>query len=246
MFIVGIFAFLGGALLLFWGRFVDRLALALVGAGIGIALSRTLSERLGINWIVAATFASVLLGIVFALTSRILWAMFAGALGASVALASAWTVYMPDVGAELQASMSVPDLSLVGWLVAMGNMVAAVWAFLWRERSGMMLWLIVLACGVPLAGALLLPRMAKIVLSSFFGAIGIIGGLLFALLPVRGGLWPSRWTQVVLLGMLLAAVMIFGIIHQYRGAVCAELVEKAAKAQQAKKEKSDAVENDSE
>jgi len=212
-----------GLVLLLAGRLVDRVLLALVGAAIGAAIAGPLAASWGVNWMVVAVTAAVVLAVVFVLSSRVLWALAAGAMFACLGTLVAAVAYWPGLelaaasqpAASQAAAASQPADALAAWAQSCADLSHRTVLALWDQRFLAMIWTLVLAGGMPLVTAIMLPRLARIVMTALLGALALVGGAVLVLTPSHIILWPDRWALVALWGLLAVVLMIAGTIHQY-------------------------------
>jgi len=216
---VGFLGLLVGLVLLLAGRLVDRAVLALAGGCVGGALAGPLARSWGVNWMFLAIPAAVLLAVAFALSGRVLWALAAAALFACLAALVAAVAYWPWLASPMatttQSTQPYTQPAPGSWCQSAGELVHQTLGALWKQQPGVMIWTLCLGGGLPLAAAVLLPRLARIVMTAVLGAVATVAGAMLMLAPVHPRAWPDRWALVGLWVMLAVVLMMAGIVHQY-------------------------------
>ena len=252
--IFGAVALVLGLVLLLAGRIVDRAVLALAGASLGAALAGPLATAWAVNWMLLSIPSAVLLAVVFVLSGRVLWALTAAGLlacmGSLVVAVAYWPVLEPTLSQELaieqpanqqaanqQAQPAQPTSagattqpSMQDWARQAGHLAQRTMANLWKHEPAMMIWTLCLAGGGPLTISVLLPRLARIVMTSFLGSLTCVSGSVLLLSALRPQAWPTRWALVAIWLMLAVVLMVAGIIHQYYRAMSAAVPAKAPAA----------------
>ena len=96
-----------GVIILLWGSRLHRAFLALTGAAVGVAIAYPLAQRFGFDLMVTRILALIILFVVGLLLARIIWAVLAGGVFASIAGLLLSVYYLPAAqesgGAGLQA-----------------------------------------------------------------------------------------------------------------------------------------------
>ena len=225
---IGIIGLLGGLVLLLAGWVVDRVILAMAGAVLGALLA----WYLGVSyWMyLAVPFAVVLAG-VFVLSGRMLWALTGSGLVACLCMVMLAVAYWPglQLAATTQPASQPQALSPLGqWAASSWELTRQALLALWGQHTGAVLWTVCLGGGMPLVVALLLPRLARILMTCVVGSVALVGGAMLMLAQAHPGAWPDRWALVALWGVLAVVLMIGGIIHQYYRAMSKPPDKKAA------------------
>jgi len=235
---LGLLFTLVGLVLLLAGRLVDRAVLALGGASLGAALAGPLAQAWGVNWMVLSIPAAVILAVVFVLSGRVLWALLGAAMLAGLGSLVVAAVYWPALSPQLEQHAEVQQPAATApagsqpataasqpsgrpWAAQAIGLGQYTMAVLWKQQPAVMVWTFCLAGGLPLAAAVLLPRLARIVMTSIIGSLCCTGGLVLLLSAVRSQAWPTRWVLVAIWAMLAAVLMVAGVIHQYYRALSA-------------------------
>jgi hypothetical protein len=210
-----------GAVLLLWGRKVHRAVAGLGAAGGGVVLGAPVAHQMtGLDLLVAQVIAGGTLGLVGAVAARIVWAVLAGAIFATAAGGAVLLAYP----ACWPASPEVPaaGASIYAWAVAASNVVRSALASVWNEHQGMLLLATCPAGLAPLVVALFRPRLAAVFVTTLLGsACMVVGGLIVAG-KFSLNLWVSAWANPHVPAIVAAALLVIGLIFQFRAAKAAD------------------------
>jgi hypothetical protein len=222
-----------GPLLILWGRVLSRPVLALAGVGIGLVLAPSLARQFGIDPTLAAVLVAVIFAAVGAVAARLIWALTGGALVATVALWTLLAYCLAALPPKEQPLFPKGLDTLEPWLIACWHFGLAGLRALWTVHSERILWTLCLGGGLPLVVLLLLPRFGKIFMTALLGSLLLTGGFLLAATSLRRAIWPSAWSDYLLYGGIILAMMMFSLVFQYIGAVTAAKAKAAKDKEQA-------------
>jgi len=218
-------AVLVGLLFTFFGCRLHYLLAAAVGAGAGFALTPVVQRHLDINPAYVQIAVVLITAAVLAIASRVTWAVAAGALGVAVAA----TVLLLNQAAKIPEEASQ---SLTAWwqCVAPAMFDLEVLKEIWHQQQGLVLLAVFPAGVLPLLLGIFFNRAVITLMTALIGAAAIVAGLVVGLAQLNGMLWPKIWTDVAILALAAAVIMLIG-------AVCQCLFAQARK--NAKKQKQD-------
>jgi len=208
-----------GLAILLWGRTYARALMCIAGIAGGLALAAPVSRWLEVHPTVVRVIGMVTLGLVGLVLARLIWALLAGALFGFAAECILLGRMSPDQRPTFEAWSGG---SLAGWAGGLGEFSLDTFVALWNDSEVMVLVVVGCAFVVPLILALLRDRLARIFMTSLLGAAAAVLGPILAAAQLSESLWGGIWTHWYVPAAVAAALMVFGFIHQYRGAMRAD------------------------
>ena len=202
-----------GAAMLFWGRLVHRAVLAVIGVGAGLALGGWLAEKVNLHPMVGRLVLAATFGILAVVVARVVWAVLAGAVLASIAYGA---VLGSGYNAPLTTQPAPGAPPTVRWSLKPPQLEQAAREALDTAMAGnadRAMAAAGAAALLALALGLFLPRATVVVLTSFVGASLVMGGVVLAMLlwfvvaamedsPLPLAIWAALW----LAGLVVQAV----------------------------------------
>ena len=209
-----------GAVLLLWGRRVDRCLLAMIGAGAAVVLAGPLARWAGIPLLALQISAAVTLAILCFILTRLAWVLLAAGTSAMVA---AWLICghvltrFPEGGPTFATGAADGQ----GYYLALGHFALACIEFAWGRAPVLLAVAGGLAVGAPLLICLARPRLARIFMTSLIGACGVVAGA-GAVVALSHPTWaPAVRRSWLALSIIAGVLTVLGLLYQYRGALAA-------------------------
>lgn len=209
-----------GAACLLWGRILRRPLVMLAGGGAAYWLSGPLAGQSGMSLPIARACAVLFLAVMGLILARIAWGLLAaGTIGgiACLAILPCCLQYAhPPPGFAFEPAESLPQ-----WLTEAGRCLWGILQFQWQHQNAALVVAAGAGAGLPLILFLLRPRLAAIFMSALIGAALAVCGSMAAIGRVSPSVWAGAWRNWYLPLGLMAALLVGGMIFQYRGAIAA-------------------------
>jgi hypothetical protein len=217
-----------GSALVVWGRLIGRPLLTLGAGVLGFLAGGPAAGSLGLAPVVGQlvlTFAGLAGGF---LLDRLVWALLAGVLVAGPVLtamflrpgAPASTAASP--APATQGATSPAADSLAAYAQSCWGWFGATLTALWDINSGTLLITTCAIGGFFVVLGLIRPRLIRIAMTSLVGALAVVSGLVVGVSQPLKWFWPQAWQHVYLPGAAVLALLILGVVLQYRAALQAE------------------------
>ncbi|MCK4602094.1 MAG: hypothetical protein KAU28_06490 [Phycisphaerae bacterium] len=214
-----------GVVLLLSGRKFGCALLVLAGAGIGLSVAPILAERFGINPLAVRVVAAIVLAIIGLTMARLIWAIIASVFFAEAAGAILFARFVPQLSEKVRPAFGASE-PFGAWCLAAHEYYLAGMGALWNEHSLGLLLVLAAAFVLPLAVFLVRPRLSAIFATSLLGGVSIMTGVTVAAANIRQPLWPGNWATWAVLGAVAAAMLVTGLVAQYRVVLAADRKER--------------------
>ncbi len=221
-----------GAALLVWGRLLSRPFLALSGTLAGAMLAESLGRQFGLRPAAAGVLAIVGFAVIGALAARLVWAIAGGAIVAAIAMAVLLSHSLQVLPSASQPAFGSAD-TLTHWTEACWRYAQEGLTGVWADRSVLILWTSCLAGGVPMVALLLLPRLARIIMTALTGAVAVVAGMLLAVGRLSASVWPSTWGGYTTYGVIALVLLACSAVFQYHSDLTAKRAEMEARKKKA-------------
>lgn len=226
-----------GAVLLLWGRRVDRCLLAVVGAGAAVALAGPLARWAGIPLPAVRISSAVTLAILCFILTRLAWALLAAGTSALVAV---WLIcgHVLAGSTEGGPTFAADVADGQGYYLALGHFTLACIEFAWDRAPVLLAIAGGLAAAAPLLICLVRPRLGRIFMTSLIGACGVVAGTA-AVVALSDPTWaPAVRRSWLAMSVVAGALTVLGLLYQYRGALAAGRARDTARSARPQKSKS--------
>jgi len=228
-----------GAIMVLWGRLLGRSVLCAAGIASGLALAYGLTDRVAINPFVVRMALAAGLGLACLLLARLLWAVLAGAMLATVVEAIGLFRAVHLIGEDLRPTFQPGDETLLGWTVAVGRFLSDGLVGLWQVNAYLLLGGIGLAGCVSFLVVLIRGRLGSVLMTSMVGAAACVIGPMIALGQLRDGCWNVAWMYWYIPLALMASGASVGIVLQLRSAARQDAAEREQEQADEEEEPSD-------
>jgi len=208
-----------GLAMLLWGRTYARAVVCIAGIAGGLALAGPVAQRFDLHPTLVRVVGMVTLGLVGLVLARLTWALLAGALFGL----AAECILLGRMSADQRPAFEAWwDGSLAGWAGGLLKFSMDAFVALWNDSQVVVLVAVGCAFVLPVIVALLRDRLARVFMTSLLGAAAAVLGPIFAAAGLGEALWSGIWRRWYVPAAVAAALMMFGLIHQYRGAMRAD------------------------
>lgn len=204
-----------GAVMLTRGERIHRIALTLVGLAVGYVCGGYLAEKFAMTPIIGQTAGALTVGILALIGARIIWAVLAASMATAAGVCAIGSRYGSATDEASKAATSSAPADMAQWASDLWDQVLGNLSQAWDDEKAMLLMILVPAATVPLLVGLLRPRLARIVMTSLLGAIGLATGVL----GVNADWWSWAMGRMEVLGVAVGLLVIVGMAIQYRSAL---------------------------
>jgi len=206
-----------GAVLLLWGRTVNRATLVVLGVYAGLFLAGPLWRKVPANPTVVRIVAALALAMLGLLLARLVWAALAGAICGGAACLIVLARSLPQLSPDARPVFQMADSSFGAYSQAVGQYVWAGTQAVWGQQATLLLVTCCLAAAAPLIISMLWPQLIEILMTGLLGAVGIVAGLTLAGGQISARLFSAVFSKYYVPVALAAALFIVGVVFQYLG-----------------------------
>ena len=202
----------GGLMLVGWGRIWNRPLLGLVGAGVGFLCGDLLVSAMSLNidpWVARSALASVL-GVLGFVAAPFFWAMLAGSLCATIAGG-----FLAGNSITLEVNAPVGGYTAEAWLQWFSMFAGDVSGGMWKQKTAVMLLVMVPAGLIPMMIGLWKQRFITIVMTSLVGSVSVVVGAIVAMVQADPTRWPKAWSGLFIPLCIIGGLWVCGVALQY-------------------------------
>jgi hypothetical protein len=224
-----------GILLLTWGNFLGRAILTLLGLLGGVGMAQQLCPSDSEAWLVWWIFGGLIGGLFGLICPRFIWALLGAAVCGWAGMELVLWRYAGQIASEAMPAFHFDGETLLSWLEGFLHYRSDLLQVIVKVDP-LPAWIIISSSFViPMCWLGAAPRFARISVSVFVGAAGIIAGVVLGLVVADPQLWDRMIQRWYILASVLGMLCLFGWFIQYRMIVLA----KRKKEQEEKEDEED-------